>query len=80
MSLYDAIRGAQQPVQPQNIQQALQQIKQDPRSFVEQAGYNVPAGVTDPRQMVAQLMNSGQIPPQRANMIRAVMQRMGLQI
>ena len=92
MSLFDSIRGAQQrqpqqPQQPQTMQQAMQQlqegirqIQQDPRSFVEQAGYNVPAGMTDPHQMVAQIINSGQVTGPRLRMAQAMIQNMGLKL
>ncbi len=77
MSLYDTIRSRQQP---QSIQQALQQIRNDPGSYLRQAGFNVSPGTSDPRQLVSQLMSSGQIPQGRLQMAQAMMQRLGLRI
>lgn len=41
--------------------QMLQQLRQNPAQMLSGAGYNVPQGMTDPRQIVNHLMQSGQL-------------------
>lgn len=48
-----------------NPLQMLQQLKNDPVGMLKQAGLNVPAGMSDPRQILNHLVQSGQIPQAR---------------
>lgn len=62
MSIFDSLTGRQDMRQPQlSMQQARQQIMNDPASILKRAGLTVPANVTDPQQMVQYLFRSGQI-------------------
>lgn len=67
MSLFDQLGGnnaAQNQKQP-NTQDALKQLRSDPRSFLQQSGLSIPDGMTDPRQIISHLMQSGQVPQSR---------------
>jgi len=51
MSIYDRLQ-----------QDALRQIKSDPRGMAQQAGYNIPENLMgNPQAMVQHLINSGQV-------------------
>lgn len=55
----------QQPQQPQqmpaDMQRDLGGIKANPVSFLHSRGFNVPDGMTDPRQITQHLLQTGQI-------------------
>ena len=46
---------------PQNAMQYMSQLVRDPVGVLRQAGYSVPDGMTDPRQIVNHLINNGQL-------------------
>lgn len=77
MSLFDSL-GANNQQQGQapkiTAQQAMSQLRADPVGVLGQIGLNVPAGMTDPQQMVQHLMQSGQIPQSK---LSQAMQMMG---
>lgn len=50
-----------QPAQ-MTAQQAIAQLQADPAGVLGQLGLNIPAGMTNPQQMVQHLMQSGQVP------------------
>lgn len=77
MSLFDSLGSGNQPQeQPQqmNAQKAMAQLRSDPSGVLGHLGLNIPAGMTDPQQMVQHLMQSGQVPQGR---IAQAMQMMG---
>ncbi len=39
----------------------LNELKKDPASVLKRAGYNIPSGMNDPRQIVQHLLQSGQV-------------------
>ena len=72
MGLFDQLgrQSVQQPsqtqqVNPQQAQQAFQHdlasLKADPVAYAKAHGKNLPAGMTDPNQMVRHLLNSTQV-------------------
>jgi len=64
MSLYDNLgngRGGAANMQA-NPQQMLTQLKSDPASVLKMRGFNIPAGMTNPQQIVQHLVQSGQVP------------------
>ena len=62
MSIFDSLTDRQGKPQPQlTMQQARQQIMSNPANILKRAGLTVPANVSDPRQMVQYLFQSGQI-------------------
>ena len=62
--------------QQTNPMQMMQQLRADPAGFLRQAGLNVPAGITDPQQMINHLMQSGQVSQQRYQQAMQMMQGM----
>ena len=63
MSIFDSFGGQQQTQAPRvTPQQALSQLQNDPSGTLRQCGLSVPAGMTNPQQMVQHLMQSGQLP------------------
>lgn len=60
MSFFEAHQ--QQPQQmPEDMRQALGGIKANPVSFLHDRGFNVPDGMTDPRQITQHLLKTGQV-------------------
>ena len=59
-----------------NPQQMVQEIKNNPASFLKQRGFNVPASMTDPGSITNYLLQSGQIGGQRMQMAQQILQRM----
>lgn len=77
MSLFDSLgtKNQQQEQAPNTkAQQAMSQLQADPAGVLGQIGLNIPAGMTDPQQMVQHLMRSGQLPQSR---LAQAMQMMG---
>ena len=74
MSLFDSLKGErkQQPVTPM---QRLQELKQNPVSVLNQAGYNIPEGMTDPMQIAQHLVTSGQVTQKRYSQVMQMMGR-----
>ena len=73
MSIFDNLS----PQQPQQVNpmQMMQQLRSNPASFLKGMGLNIPAGMTDPQQMVNYLMQSGQVTPPRFRQAQQMMQR-----
>lgn len=69
MSLFDQIG------QQQNPMQMLQQIRQNPAAILQRAGLNIPAGMTDPQQIIQHLMQSGQVSQQRYQQAMQMMRK-----
>jgi hypothetical protein len=61
--------------QQQNPMQMLQQIRQNPAAILQRAGLNIPAGMTDPQQIIQHLMQSGQVSQQRYQQAMQMMRR-----
>lgn len=58
MSFFDSHKSQQLP---NGVGQELGSIKADPAAYLQQHGYNIPSGMTDPRQITQHLLGSGQI-------------------
>ena len=69
MSLFEQIG------QQQNPMQMLQQIRQNPAAILQRAGLNIPAGMTDPQQIIQHLMQSGQVSQQRYQQAMQMMRK-----
>lgn len=77
MSLFDSLgAGDQQQGQaPQmRAQQAMAELQSNPAGVLGNLGLNIPAGMTNPQQMVQHLMQTGQVPQGR---LAQAMQMMG---
>lgn len=78
MSMFDRLgQGAQQQPQGKSREEALREIKADPVGVLRQRGLNVPAGITDPMQMVNHLIQTGQVGGPRLQMVQQMIGRMG---
>lgn len=75
MNLYDRLGG--QGMAPANmLQQAIETAKANYANILQQKGLTIPAGMTDPQQMVQHLVQSGQVPQARYQQAVQMMQRM----
>lgn len=72
MSIFDQLGQGRQ----MNPMQMMQSLRADPASFLQRAGLNVPAGVTNPQQIVQHLMQSGQVSQQKLQQAMQMMQGM----
>lgn len=64
MSLFDRI--AQQPQEQQGItpdmmRAEMGRIQANPAAYLQQRGFNIPQGMTDPKQITQYLLQSGQV-------------------
>ena len=60
-----------------NPMQFMSQFMQNPLGALRSAGYNVPDGMNDPRQIVNHLINNGQLGGARLNQLRGLAQMIG---
>lgn len=76
MSLFKPNGNGQQN-QQMTPQQAMSQLQADPAGVLKQIGLNIPAGMTNPQQMVQHLLQSGQVPQSRFAQAMQMMGQMG---
>lgn len=50
-----------------NIMQMLTQLRQNPLSVLQKAGYNIPANLNNPQQIIQHLTQTGQINQNQLN-------------
>lgn len=50
-----------------NMIQMLMQLKSNPMGLLQQAGFNVPANLNSPQDIIQHLMNSGQVTQDQLN-------------
>ena len=60
-----------------NPMQFMGQFMQNPLGALRSAGYNIPNGMNDPRQIVNHLINNGQLGGARLNQLRGMAQMIG---
>jgi hypothetical protein len=60
-----------------NPMQFMGQFMQNPIGALRSAGYNIPNGMNDPRQIVNYLINNGQLGGQKLNQLRGLAQLIG---
>lgn len=77
-TMFDRL-GQQAPQQPRgkSREEALREIKADPVGVLRKHGLSVPAGATDPMQMVNHLIQTGQVGGPKLQMVQQMMNRMG---
>jgi len=64
-----------------NMQDALRRLQSDPKSFLQQAGVNVPEEMMhNPQQMVMHLIKTGQVNSPAMQRILPMMRQMGVKI
>lgn len=80
MSLFDAFSPSQAPTaapqRPQNQASPLDQLRANPGATLKQAGFSVPDGMSDPRQIINHLLRSGQVSNPRLMQMQQMMSRM----
>lgn len=61
MSFFDSL--GKQPSQQQapDMRQEIGNIKANPGSYLKGKGFNIPSGMTDPKQITQYLLQSGQV-------------------
>ena len=76
-SMFDRL-GQSAPQQPRgkSREEALREIKADPVGVLRQHGLSVPAGVTDPMQMVNHLIQTRQVGGPRLQIFQQMMGQM----
>ena len=52
----------------------LNQLRQNPLALLQQAGFNVPTGLTDPQQIIQHLTQSGQVNQTQLNQAQQMAQ------
>ena len=57
-----------------NQMEMLNKLRNDPVGVLKQSGYSIPAGMTNPRQIIQHLIQSGQVPNGRLNQIQQMAQ------
>ena len=61
-----------------NMQEALRRLQSDPRSFLQQAGMNVPEELmNNPQAIIKHLINTNQVGGQMLQRIMPMIQSMG---
>ncbi len=77
MSLFDVMGAQQSAPARMNPMQMLSQLRQNPVGVLKQAGLNIPAGMSNPQQILNHLLQSGQVPQARYQQAMQMMSRMG---
>ena len=78
MSLFDNLGNATQASVGQRVGNpaaALEQLKANPAQVLKNRGINIPAGMTNPQQIVQHLVQSGQVPQSRLAQAMQMAQR-----
>lgn len=70
--LFSMLGGNQSPVG--NVMNLMNQLKQNPLALLGKAGYNIPANMNDPRQIIQHLTQSGQINQAQLNQAQQLAQ------
>lgn len=65
-----------QQAQQMNPAQAISQLKQNPASFLKQAGYSIPANANNPNEIIQHLLQSGQITQNRLTAAQQMISQM----
>ena len=68
--------GNQQKNQQITPMQAVNQLKQNPASFMKQAGYSIPENANNPNQIIQHLLQSGQIQQNRLASTQQMLRQM----
>ena len=72
--LFNALGGGSQMG---NMMQMLQQLKSNPIAMLQRAGFNIPAGVSGPQQIIQHLTQTGQINQSQLNQAQQMAQMFG---
>ena len=60
-----------------NMMQMLTQLKQNPLALLQRAGFNIPANLNSPQQIIQHLTQTGQINQNQLNQAQQMAQMLG---
>jgi hypothetical protein len=71
MGIFDKLAptGQSEQLTPEMMRGEMNRIQHDPAAYLQQRGFSIPAGMTDPRQITQHLLRSGQVGNQRLQMV-----------
>ena len=72
--LFGLLGGNGMPGPLGNMMQMLGQLKQNPLGLLQRAGYNIPANLNDPQQIIRHLTQTGQINQTQLNQAQQMAQ------
>ena len=61
-----------------NMMQMLTQLKQNPLALLQKAGFNIPANINNPQQIIQHLTQTGQINQNQLNQAQQMAQMFGI--
>lgn len=79
MSIFEKLhqQGEQQPrqISQDEMRTEIGRIQADPGAYLQQRGFTIPQGMTDPRQITQHLLQSGQVGQSRLQQIMRMLGR-----
>ncbi|MBP5727470.1 MAG: hypothetical protein J6Y48_10405 [Clostridia bacterium] len=75
--LFGLLGGNSMPGPLGNLMQMLTQLKSNPMSMLQRAGYNLPQNLSDPQQIIQHLTQTGQINQAQLNQAQQMAQMFG---
>lgn len=77
MSIFESLGQRAQPQQmdQRTMQAELGNIKADPGKYLKGHGFNIPAGMTDPKQITQHLLRTGQVGSPRLQQVMRMLGR-----
>ena len=60
---------------PQDMRTEMGRIQQDPGAYLQQRGFSIPAGMTDPKMITQHLLRTGQVGNHRLQMVMKMLGR-----
>ena len=78
MSIFEKLhqQGQQQrQISPDEMRTEIGRIQADPGAYLQQRGFTIPQGMTDPRQITQHLLQSGQIGSGRLQQVMRMLGR-----
>lgn len=79
MSIFEKLhqKGQQQPrqISQEEMRTEIGRIQADPGAYLQQRGFTIPQGMTDPRQITQHLLQSGQVGQGRLQQVMRMLGR-----
>jgi hypothetical protein len=78
MSIFEKLhqQGQQQKqISPDEMRTEIGRIQADPGAYLQQRGFTIPQGMTDPRQITQHLLQSGQVGQGRLQQVMRMLGR-----
>lgn len=78
MSIFEKLhqQGQQQKqISPDEMRTEIGRIQADPGAYLQQRGFTIPQGMTDPRQITQHLLQSGQVGQGRLQQVMKMLGR-----